>query len=117
MFALAVTRSAVGDGFSQGIPGELDTGGVIAGERSDRSANLVSRDMEGTANPFDDEAVAGTQSRGGIRCFSSTTIRIESQDHKEKQNQRTNLTDPYSPTEFQVLPCQDVPPIPLSPPD
>ena len=89
---------------------------MIAGERSERFANLVSGDMEGTTNPVDNGAVAGPQGGGGIRCFSSTRIRTEPQ---EKQNPKKKYpTDPYSsPTEFEVLPCQDVPLIPLPLPD
>ena len=48
------------------------------GERSEKSANLVSGDMEGTTNLVDDSIVAGMQGGGDIRCLLSTTIRIES---------------------------------------
>jgi len=84
--------SGVGDELSRGsgggIAGELDTSEVIAGERSERSANLLSREMEGTADAFDavnDGAVVGTQGGGGIRCCSSTTIRNESQNRNKKK--------------------------------
>ena len=56
-FALAVTLSGVSDGFSQATPGVLDTSDAIAGERSEKSANLVSEDMEGTANAVGDSVV------------------------------------------------------------
>jgi hypothetical protein len=55
----------------------------MAGERSERSANLGSGEMEGTANAFvaiADGALLGTEGGGGIRCCSSTIIYISQRE-------------------------------------
>ena len=108
-FAWAGALSGVSEEVSRGgrccIAEELDTSKLIVGERSERSANLVRGEMEGTAKVFDAIDDMGTDGGRGMRCCSSTpTIHLspEAQIVKEK---KTYPTDPNSsPSESQVPP-------------
>ena len=103
----AVTLSGVGEEVSHGgcccAAGELETSELIAGERSERSANLERGVIEDV----------GTEFGGGMRCCSSRTIIRVSPRAKIVKKKKAYPTDPKSsPSESQVPPSQDAPPTP-----
>ena len=71
--------------------GELDTSELIAGERSERSANLERGDMEGTAKAFEAIDDVGREGGGGMRCCSSTTT-ISRKSHSEIRKEKNIYT-------------------------
>jgi hypothetical protein len=117
-----LTFSGVGDkllrGGCWGIEGELDITMEIAGERSERPANLERGKTDGAANALvavDGGTVVGTKG-GGMRCCSSNKYlnkkREEQEEIKPKKTYPTDLdAQNPSPTESQVPPSQDAPPV------
>ena len=111
-----VTLSGIGEEVSRDgcccNAGEMDTSELIAGERSERSANLERGDMEGTAKAFEAIDDVGREGGGGMRCCSSTTT-ISRKSHSEIRKEKKIYPGlKSSPNESQVTPSQDAPPTP-----
>ena len=90
--ATTISFSGVGNELSGcgcwDIEGELETRDAIAGERSDRSANLGRGETEETANAVDiveDGAEIGAEGGGGMRRCSSKTARMRCKKQGKKK--------------------------------